>query len=131
MPVPAGLNHIAMSVPVGTLTDDFRAELLAFYGDAFGWREMESLRLPDRLTLAVGGHTYVNVRERDQPASYSGYEHFGVVVESGEQADALWNRLAGEDRDVHLEPLQQGDDGFRSFRFRYLLPLAVEVHYFP
>jgi hypothetical protein len=131
MPVPTGLNHVAMSVPPGTLTDEYRAELLQFYGDAFGWKEMESLRLPDRLTLSVGGHTYVNLRERDEPMACSGYEHFGIVVGSSAQADDLWSRLAIETRDVNLEPIQQRDDGFRSFRFRYLLPLAVEVHYFP
>ena len=30
-----------------------------------------------------------------------------------------------------LEPLNRGDDGYRSFRFRYLLPLTVEVQYIP
>ena len=54
-----------MSVPRGTLTDDFRGELLTFYGKHFGWSEIESLRLPDRLTIAVGGGSYVNIRERD------------------------------------------------------------------
>ena len=131
MPVPTGLNHIAMSVPSGTLTDDYRAEVLRFYGDALGWREIESLRLPDRLTLSAGGHTYINIRERDEPMVCSGYEHFGIVVDSSSDADALWSRLANETSDVNLEPIKQGDDGYRLFRFRYLLPLAVEVQYFP
>lgn len=49
MTVSSGLSHIAMSVPAGTLTDEYRTELLDFYGRHFGWREVESLRLPDRL----------------------------------------------------------------------------------
>jgi hypothetical protein len=61
----------------------------------------------------------------------SGYEHFGIVVESAEEAERLWKQLDSDPRDVLLEPLSSGDDGFRSFRFRYLLPLAVEVQYFP
>jgi hypothetical protein len=131
MPVPIGLNHLAMSVPPGTLTDDWRAELLDLYGEIFSWHEIDSLRLPDRMTLAVGNHTYVNIRERDEPMVCSGYEHFGIVVESAADAEAIWNRLSSDPREVHLAPLQRGDDGFRSFRFRYVLPLTVEVQYFP
>ena len=131
MPVPTGLNHIAMSVPPGTLSDEYRLELLRFYGGVFGWREIEALRLPDRLTLSVGGHTYVNVRERDEAMRTSGYEHFGIVVESSEDADRLWKQLEQEPQDLGLTPLGALENGFRSFRFRYLLPLAVEVQFLP
>jgi len=55
MAVPTGLNHVAMSVPSGTLTDGFRAELLELYGRLFDWSEIESLRLPDRLTISWDG----------------------------------------------------------------------------
>lgn len=131
MPSPIGLNHVGMSVPTGTLSETFRAEVLDFYGDLFGWRELESLRLPDRLTLSAGRHTYVNLRERPDAMVCDGYEHFGIVVASGTEVEELWARLDAEERDVHLEPLSRSDDGFRSFRFRYLLPLAVEVQFFP
>ena len=128
---PTGLNHVAMSVPSGTLADGYRAELLEFYGGMFDWSEIDSLRLPDRLTVSVGRHNYVNVRQRPDPMVCCGYEHFGIVVESAEEAERLWKQLDSDPRDVLLEPLSSGDDGFRSFRFRYLLPLAVEVQYFP
>jgi len=131
MPVSSGLSHIAMSVPVGTLTDEYRAELLDFYGRHFGWREIESLRLPDRLTMHVGGRDYVNIRERPESMTCLGYEHFGLLVESPEDADRIWANLDSDDRDLHLEPLASGDEGYRSFRFRYLMPLAVEVQSIP
>jgi hypothetical protein len=131
MSMPTGLSHVAMSVPSGTLVDRFRAELLEFYGSLFGWSEIESLRLPDRLTVSVGRHCYLNVRERPDPMVCSGYEHIGIVVESTEEAERLWKLLNTDRRDVNLEPLATGDDGFRSFRFRYLLPLTVEVQFFP
>jgi len=131
MAVPIGLNHIAMSVPSGTLTPEYRAQLLEFYGKLFGWRELDSLRLPDRLTIAVGGHCYVNLRERSASMVCSGYEHFGIVVGSTDEAEELWAVLHRDARDVHLEPLTRGEDGYRSFRFRYLIPLAVEVQFFP
>jgi hypothetical protein len=131
MAVPTGLNHVAMSVPSGTLTDEFRNELLELYGRLFDWREIESLRLPDRLTISVGRHCYLNVRERPDPMVCSGYEHFGIVVASTAEAERLWKLLAADPRDVNLEPLATGDDGYRTFRFRYLLPLTVEVQFFP
>ncbi len=64
MRMSSGLSHVAMSVPEGTITDAYRARLLEFYGRVLGWREMESLRLPDRLTVAVGPSSYINIRER-------------------------------------------------------------------
>jgi catechol 2,3-dioxygenase-like lactoylglutathione lyase family enzyme len=129
--VSSGLSHVAMSVPAGTLTDEYRTDMLDFYGRHFGWRELESLRLPDRLTMAIGGRSYVNIRERPESATYSGYEHFGVLVESPDEADRIWASLDGDGRDAHLEPLTSGDGGYRSFRFRYLMPLAVEVQFIP
>jgi hypothetical protein len=131
MVVPTGLSHVAMSVPTGTLTDAYRADVLEFYGSLLGWREIESLRLPDRLTLSVGRHSYLNLRERPDPMVCSGYEHFGIVVASAEEAERIWNVLDSDPHDVRLEPLDKGEDGFRSFRFRYLLPMTVEVQFFP
>ena len=131
MSSPIGLNHIAMSVPSGTLTDEFCAEFLEFYGEMLGWRELEPLRLPDRLTISVGPHSYINVRERPDVMVCHGYEHFGIIVGSADDAEQLWARLDADPREVHLESLSTGDDGYRSFRFRYLLPFAVEIQYFP
>lgn len=129
--MPSGLTHVAMSVPEGTLTRNFRSELLDFYGELFGWREIESQRLPDRLTILVGQQTYINVRERSEPMACSGYEHFGIGVASREEATRLWDVLNADQRDVDLAPLATSGQGLTTFRFRYLLPLAVEVQALP
>ena len=131
MAVRTTLNHVAMSVASGTLTDEWRAELLEFYGALFGWREIESLRLPDRLTILVGQRTYVNIRERAEPMICSGYEHFGVVVSSGDEVEEIWNRVDASPLDLELEPLNIENGGFRSLRFRFMLPLALEVQFLP
>jgi hypothetical protein len=130
MAVSSSLSHVAMSVPEGTLTDDYRARLLGFYGRLLGWREMESLRRPDRLTIAVGRSSYINVRERPDSMVTHGYEHFGVLVRTAEDLRGLWADLANEEEDLQLEPLSASDDGQGSFRFRYLLPMAVEVQFY-
>ena len=130
MPASCGLTHVAMSVPEGTLTDAYRARLLEFYGRILDWREMESLRLPDRLTVAVGGSSYINIRERPDSMVTHGYEHFGVLVGSAEGLQRLWADLANEQANVELEPLSTSDEGEGSFRFRYLLPMAVEAQFY-
>ena len=130
MPKAQHLSHVAMSVPPGTLTDEWRARVLDFYGELFGWREMDELRLPDRLSIAVGA-SYINVRERSDAPAYNGYEHFGVVFPSADEVRQLWNAVSKSDAGVTLEPLSEPFDGFLSFRMRYLLPLTIEVQYFP
>jgi hypothetical protein len=119
-----------MSVPEGTLTDAYRARLLDFYGRILDWREIESLRRPDRLTVLVGPSSYINIRERPDSMVTHGYEHFGVLVRSAEDLRQLWADLADHEKSVPLEPLSTNDDGEGSFRFRYLLPMAVEVQFY-
>jgi hypothetical protein len=119
-----------MSVSEGTLTDTFRDEVLAFYGEHFGWTEMESLRRPDRMTIAVGHGDYVNVRERPDPVPYTGYEHFGLRLASADAVEATWAAIDADRRPVELEPME-GSGDYRHFRVRYLLPLTVEVQSLP
>jgi hypothetical protein len=130
MPLSSGLSHVAMSVPPGTLTDDFRTRLLEFYGTRLGWREMEALRRPDRLTVAVGAASYINIREQPESMVSHGYEHFGVLLGSAEDLQQLWDDLANEEEDVELEPLSPNERGEGSFRFRFLLPMAVEAQFY-
>jgi hypothetical protein len=132
MAARVGLSHVAMSVPEGTLTDAFRAELLGFYGRVLGWSEMESLRRPDRLTIGVGSpFSYINVRERADVMVCHGYEHLGIMVGSAEDFRRIWDDLDAVDEDVELEPFPDRADGGGSFRFRHLLPMAIEVQFFP
>lgn len=126
----SGLTHVAMSVPLGTLTQEYRGRLLAFYGRLLGWREMESLRLPDRMAISVGRSSYINLRERPDSVRNCGYEHFGVLFPSAETLRRLWDDLAAEEQDVGLEPMIPNDRGEGSFRFRYLLPMAVEAQFY-
>ena len=126
----SGLSHVAMSVPVGTLTDEYRSQLLEFYGRMLGWTEMASLRLADRLTVAVGSLSYINIRERADSMVSHDYEHFGVLVRSADEFRQVWMDLANAQIDVQLEPFSTNAKGEGSFRFRYLLPMAVEVQYY-
>jgi len=55
----AGVGYAAL-IGVFTVT-----AVIGFYGAILGWREIDQLRLPDRMTIAVGKNCYVNLRERD------------------------------------------------------------------
>jgi catechol-2,3-dioxygenase len=125
----AMLSHVAMSVSEGTLTENFRSDLLEFYGRTLGWREMELFRRPDRLTIAVGASSYINLRERPDSMVTHGYEHIGILVGSAETLSRIWSGLASEHIEVHLEPFTPNEHDEGSFRFRYLLPMAVEVQF--
>jgi hypothetical protein len=81
------------------------------------------------MTLSVGGTTYVNIRERDVAMTCSGYEHFGVTMPTPESVEDVWNQLT--DQGIDVGELSRGDDGYRSLKFRHLLPLSVEVQHFP
>ena len=89
------------------------------------------MRLPDRMTIGIGPSSYINVREREDPATYRGYDHVGVLVESAEAVHDLWNELDTKHPDVVLGPISDAGGGHLTFRLRHLLPLAVEVQYFP
>jgi len=131
VPKSQGLNHVAMSVPRGTLSDEYVANVCDFYGEHLGWQVIDAYRQEDRLTLAVGGRTYVNIRERDDVMVCHGYEHFGITMASQDDIEQLWHNLREDDRAEDVGELDETADGFRVFRFRYLLPLTVEVQYFP
>src|SRR6476469_4978621 len=120
------LTHVAMSVPEGTLTDEYRAQVLGFYGELLVWREIEQLRAPDRMTIAVGRDSYVNLREREDAADYRGYDHFGVLVDSEDDLRALWDDLDRNHPTVEPRAISR-TGGTLTFRFRHLLPQAVEV----
>ena len=123
------LTHVAMSVPVGTLTNDYRSKLLDFYSGAFGWRELERLSTPNRLTISIGPGTYINVREHELAMSVDAYEHFGVLVESVDEVHEL--HAAVRRLGAHPEPVEEPVQGHPTFRFRHLLPMAIEVQFIP
>jgi len=127
--VTTGVSHMAFSLAPGTLTPEWREAFLAFYG-RFGWSEIENSPRPDRFTVAIGGGAYLNLREKAEPMTCTGYEHFGMFVESTERVEELYAALRSRD-DIELEDMVANEGGIRSFRFRYLLPVAMEIQWFP
>jgi hypothetical protein len=137
---PAGiprLNHVAMSVPAELLRGGERAELLDFYRDCFGWTELEDQGEDGRVAVLTVGHwdQFVFLHAEDEPMAAPRLDHFGVSVQSKDDFDAVWqrvaNRAADDDRVDVIEP--KFDDfevlKLHAFYVRFRLPMMVEVQY--
>lgn len=130
------MSHVAMSVPRSIFTDAYCADL-GFYEDLFGWKIDGSLSIDnERLFISLPGHgQYINVRAADQPMTTTSYEHLGIYVESADEVQTLFGKVqAHKETDDRVEIDDRGVQVLyggllTTFRFKYLLPLAIEVQH--
>ena len=73
------------------------------------------------MTIAVGPASYLNLREQDEPATFHGYDHFGVLVGSEAELRELWDELDRDHPDVTLRAISEGGSTL-TFRMQHLLP---------
>jgi len=140
-PRPAPLNHVAISMPRDALDDAGRADVLAFYGDVFGWQELVDQDEPgDPLILATGAFgQFVYLLPSDDPMRTDPMDHFGVLVESLDDLDGILDRAAAwADRDDRVRVVARHarvthgpttDYTLTSGYVGFVLPLMVEVQH--
>ncbi len=130
-------NHVAMSVPSATLDDAGLAEILGFYDEVFGWKEMPTMTEPGR-RLVLQAYSYdqfVFIIAEDEPMACPRMDHFGMSVDTKAEFDTFLERArkrAETDERVDLVDASMEDYGFlrlHSFYVRFLLPLMVEVQH--
>ena len=82
-------NHVAMSLSADALSESGRSDLLAFYGDVFGWTEMPTMTVNrERLVLRCHSHEqFVFLHAADEPMHCGNHEHWGLSVDSPEALD--------------------------------------------
>jgi hypothetical protein len=130
-------NHMELTLPLGTITDGFAADVEAFYGDVFGFISTrgELYDLPT-LTLRLPDASFILLMESDRPMSAPGYDHLGFELGSVAEVDdtlakvEAWQRK--DDRIVlKRRPAGALDDRFypRSYYLRHLLPIWIDVQY--
>jgi hypothetical protein len=134
---PPRFNHVAMSVPSALLEPDGRAELVAFYDDVFGWKELEVMTI-DGGRLVFGCHTveqFVFLVADDPPMSCPRLDHYGFSVGTEGELDAILERAkvwrARDDR-VDIIDKKVDDHGvlaITSIYVRFLLPMMVEIQW--
>jgi hypothetical protein len=147
------LSHCAITIPRGTLTSEYRADLVEFYGEVFGFgvspvEAQPSTQRAGRnmvtLVLDEGYEHFLVLLESDMPIDVRDVEHFGIEVTSSDELDRLYGRCVEfQRRDPRLwlsslpartpqpQPeydnwTQRGIDR-RAFNLRYRLPFALEI----
>ena len=129
------LSHIAMTVARESYTEEYLSELTRFYQKTLGWRVDDNLSRPnERLFITIGNEQYLNVRSADEPMVTSGYEHLGIYLDTPEAVHDLHARVIAEaqpDNDLEIDKVVRVlySGALTTFRFRYLMPLAIEVQY--
>lgn len=133
-------NHVAMSVPADLLGEDGRAEVLAFYGEVFGWQELPTETI-DRGRLVMMAHRYdqfVFLIADDEPMRTPRLDHFGQSVGTLDDLVTLRDRTVafrertGDDRVDLIDITVEDHPGLRlhNFYVGYLLPMMVETQFF-
>lgn len=131
-------NHVAFTVDAGLLDAAPREQLLSFYDEVFGWKEVESQRLDgarlvlqchrfDQFVFLVGGSPLTRCASLD---------HFGLSVATLAEVEEIARRAcAYREKDDRVEVI--GPDvehhapvDIHFVYVRYLLPMMVEVQHF-
>ena len=131
-------NHVAMSLPGDLLDAGNRADIVAFYDEVFGWKEIPQLT-EDRRRLVLMAYRYDQFvfLIADEPHMVAPrLDHFGMGVDTLDELDEFLRRAtAFKERDDRVDIIDKKaeDHGvlvITSFYVRYLLPLMVEVQHY-
>jgi hypothetical protein len=131
------LNHVAMSLDADLLDAAHRAELCAFWGDVFGFEELEVMT-EDRRRLVlscVHWDQFLFLIADDDPMRCPRMDHFGFAVGSLEELQGVRDRAAAfatHDDRVDLVDVSVDDQGMvkiHSVYVGYLLPMLAEVQW--
>jgi hypothetical protein len=130
-------NHVAMSVPADLLGDEGRRDLVRFYDEVFGWKELPTETV-DRKKLVLSAYTYeqfVFIIADDPPMTCPRLDHFGLSVATEQELDDMLARAkAFREHDDRVDIVDRSvtDHGMlaiTSFYVRYLLPMMIEIQW--
>lgn len=130
-------NHVAMSVPANLLGEDGRRDIVRFYDEVLGWKELPTETV-DGKKLVLSAYTYeqfVFLIAEDPPMTCPRLDHFGMSVASEQELNEILARAkAFRARDgrvdiVGKEVTDHGMIAITSFYVGYLLPMMVEVQW--
>jgi hypothetical protein len=127
-------NHMELTLPRGTLTDDTRADIDAFYGEVFGWKgkPTEVVGQLCHLLLMDDG-LFLLLAESDKPMTSPGYDHLGVLLDSPEEVDEVRERCKRYQEKDDRVRIKEYDDLVtptvvcHAFYVRHLLPIWFDV----
>jgi len=130
-------NHVAMSIPAELLGEEGRRDIVRFYDEVFGWKELPTETVHGK-KLVLSAYTYeqfVFLIADDPPMECPRLDHFGMSVDTEQELDDMLARAkafqARDDRVdiVDREVTDHGMLAITSFYVRYLLPMMVEIQW--
>jgi hypothetical protein len=127
-------NHMELTFPIGSLTQECREEIDAFYGSVFGWTALDTEVVGQSCHLLMPDpHQFILLAESKKPMSSPGYDHLGLLQDTRQEVDDLLSsceRYAEKDDRVTI---QRYDDlvypglTIHAFYVKYLLPIFFDV----
>ena len=127
-------NHMELTFPPGTLTQQFREEVDAFYASVFGWSATDAEVVGQQCHLLLPDpDQFILLAESSKPMSSPGYDHLGLLQDSREEVDRLLaecERYADKDdrvKIVHYQDLEYPGLTIHAFYVKYLLPIYFDV----
>ncbi len=131
-------NHVAMSLSADALDEKGRADIVSFYDEVFGWKELPQMTV-DRHRLVLMAYTYgqfVFLIADNEPMRNPRMDHFGMQVATMEELDEmLASAKSYRERDDRVDLIDKSADvhpglTITSFYVGFMLPMMVEVQYF-
>jgi len=135
------LNHVAITMDPALLDDAGRAELLAFFGDVFGWTEGDNTgETGNPLILYTGAFgEFVYLLPGTPHLVAPTLDHFGYQVDSLDELHAIVERAkAYRERDDRVEVIDvhartthgpEHDYTLTSAYIGFVLPLMIELQH--
>jgi catechol 2,3-dioxygenase-like lactoylglutathione lyase family enzyme len=135
------LNHVAITMDPAVLDEQGRADVLAFYGDVFGWTEGDNTgEAGNPLILYTGAFgQFVYLLPADPPLTAPTLDHFGLQVETLAELHAIVDRAKAvgerDERvrviDVHARTTHgaTADYTLTSAYIGFVLPLMIELQH--
>jgi hypothetical protein len=127
-------NHMELTFPLGTLTQQFREEVDAFYGSVFGWSATDAEVVGQQCHLLLPDpEQFILLAESNKPMSSPGYDHLGLLQDSRDEVDRLLaecERYADKDDRVQIvryQDLEYPGLTIHAFYVKYLLPIYFDV----
>jgi hypothetical protein len=135
---PPRFNHVAMSLPADALSEANRADIVGFYDEVFGWKEIPQLTQDrERLVLMAYRYDQFVFLIADEPhMTGPRLDHFGMGVDTMDELDEFLQRakrFKEKDDRVDIIDKKAEDHGvlvITSFYVGYLLPMMVEVQHY-
>jgi hypothetical protein len=130
------INHMELTFPEGTLTEEKKQQIGDFYLQLFGWNSLEIEIVEQKALLLMIDEEvsqFILCAESPNPIQSPGYDHLGFLYESRDEVDALLTKCKALQKDnpeiqiKEYDDLVEGPTTVHAFYVKYLLPIWFDV----